>query len=223
MNVLVVTAHDDPKSLVAALHNTALGVLERAGHTVSVTELYQLGFNPVASMLDFEIRSSEYANYMFEQQRTVNTGTKFSPDIAGEMEKITQADLVIIHFPLWWGSVPAIVKGWVDRVFAMGFAWGPENRYEKGLLRGKRVLVTVSAGDPLSFYSPEGMHNATIEQHLYSLLHGTFAFCGMDVLKPAIIANTTAASREELEEAVVSYQKYLQDIESNHTYIYKHA
>lgn len=223
MNILIVTAHDDPKSFVAALHNTALGVLERAGHKVAVTELYSQQFNPTATAADFEVRSVSHANYMFEQQRTINTGTSFSPDIKAEMDKIREAELIIFHFPLWWGNVPAVLKGWFDRVFAMGFAWSADNRYSEGMLRGKRALVTVTAGDPLSYYSSEGMHRASVEQHLYGLLHNTLAFCGLDVLKPVIIANTTAASHDELEAAVLHYRDFLGVVDTNQTYIYKHS
>lgn len=222
MNILVVTAHDHPQAFVAALHNTALGVLERAGHDVQVTELYAQNFNPLATDIDFEIKSVSHANYMFEQQRTVNTGGAFSPDIKAEMDKVSKAELIIFHFPLWWGGVPAVLKGWFDRVFAMGFAWGAENRYSEGLLRGKKALITVSTGDPMSYYTPEGMHKASVEQHLYGLLHGTLAFCGLDVLRPVIISNTTAASHEELESSIKRYQEFLSSIETNATYIYKH-
>jgi NAD(P)H dehydrogenase (quinone) len=223
MNILLVSAHDDTKSFVAALHNTALGVLERGTHKVVVSDLYAQQFNPVASGIDFKTSSGTHANYMFEQQRAMNTGSGFSPDLDGEMQKVKDADLIVIHFPLWWGGTPAILKGWFERVFAMGFAWNSENKYEKGLLRGKKVLITVSAGDPSSFYTPEGMHHATIEQHLYGLTHGTLAYCGLDVLKPFIIANVTAASQDELEQHIEKYRDLLQTIESYGTYIYKHA
>lgn len=222
MNILLVSAHDDPKSYVAALHNTALGVLERAHYNVMISDLYAQDFNPVASKLDFKTNSNTHANYMFEQQRTVNTGAGFSPDLQAEMGKVKAADFIILHFPVWWGGPPAILKGWIERVFAMGFAWSADARYEKGLLRGKKVLVVATTGDPESFYSPEGMHRATVQQHLYGLLHNTLAFCGLDVLQPIIITNTTAASLEDLEEHIKDYQKYLQSIESQDSYIYKH-
>jgi NAD(P)H dehydrogenase (quinone) len=222
MNVLVVSAHDDPKSYVAALHNTALGVLERAENKVVVSDLYAQQFNPVTSLLDFKTTSGIHANYMFEQQRSVNTGSGFSPDLQSEMDKITNAELIIIHFPLWWGSVPAILKGWFDRVFAMGFAWNSENRYSNGLLKGKKVLLTVSVGDPKSYYSADGMHKASVEQHLYSITHNTLAFCGLDVMKPVIIDNVTASSQTELESKLEDYRTMLQSIDSNSSFIYKH-
>ena len=88
MNILVISAHDDTKSYVAALHNSALGVLERAQHKVSVTDLYAQQFNPVASIVDFKTSSGTHANYMFEQQRSVNTGSGFSPDLQAEIDKM---------------------------------------------------------------------------------------------------------------------------------------
>lgn len=222
MTILLVSAHDDPRSLVGALQNTALATLERAGHKVLVTDLYAAGFNPVASSLDFKTKPGVRANYMFEQQRSINTNSSFSPDIQSEMNKVSQADLIIFHFPLWWGSVPAILKGWFDRIFAMGFAWNADARYNNGLLRGKRALLVAAAGDPASYYSAEGMHRASVEQHLYPLAHNTLAFCGLDVLKSVVILNTTAASEEELAEDITSYAHLLGTINQETDYIYKH-
>jgi len=222
MTILLVSAHDDPRSLMGALLNTALGVLERAGHKVLVTDLYAQGFNPVASSLDFKTKSTAQANYMFEQQRTINTNAGFSPDIQAEMDKVMQADLIIFHFPLWWGSVPAIMKGWFDRVLAMGFAWNANARFSTGLLRGKKALLVTTAGDPASFYTTEGMHRASIEQHLYSLAHNTLAFCGIDVLQSVIISNTTAASDSELTEDLKAYAELLGSIDQETDYIYRH-
>jgi len=223
MNILLISAHDDTKSYVAALHNTALGVLERAQHTVVVSDLYAQQFNPLASSIDFKTSSGTHANYMFEQQRAVNTGEGFSPDVDGEMKKVSDADMIIMHFPLWWGGPPAILKGWFERVLAMGFAWNADNRYSEGLLKGKKVLITVSVGDPSSFYSASGTHGATVEQHLYGITHSTLAFCGMDVYKPFVVHNVTAAARDELESHIESYRDLLQSIDSYNTYIYKHA
>jgi NAD(P)H dehydrogenase (quinone) len=222
MKILIVSAHDDTKSYVAALHNTALGIFERTQDNVMVSDLYAQQFNPVASIIDFKTSSGTHANYMFEQQRAVNTGSGFSPDLQAEMDKVAKADIIIIHFPLWWGSPPAILKGWFERVFAMGFAWNSNSRYSKGLLKGKKILLTVSVGDPESYYSAEGMHRATVEQHLYSLTHNTLAFCGLDVFKPYVVSNVTAADQDELEAKIEAYRLLLQSIQTYDSYIYKH-
>jgi len=223
MKVLVVSAYLSPQSLTASLHNVALGALERAGHTVSVTSLYAQQFNPVASSLDFAVTSGAAANYMFEQQRTANTTSGFSPDIVAEMQKVSDADIILFHFPLWWGAPPAILKGWFDRIFAMGFAWDADHRYESGLLRGKRALLCITTGDPDAYYAPEGMHRASIVQHLYPLLHGTLAFCGMDVFQPIIVSNVTAADRGDLETKTKDYQTIITRIEQFNKYLYKHS
>jgi NAD(P)H dehydrogenase (quinone) len=222
MNILLISAHDDTKSFVAALQNSALSVLERTENKIIVTDLYSQSFNPVASMLDFKTSSGTHANYMFEQQRAVNIGNGFSPDIEAEMQKVKDADMIIIHFPLWWGNVPAILKGWLDRVLAMGFAWDSDNRYDKGLMKGKKVLLVVSTGDPESYYGSDGMHKATVSQHIYGLTHGTLAFCGFDVLKPYVIHNVTAASRDELESRIDEYRVILDSLGSYNNYLYKH-
>lgn len=222
MNVLLVSAHDETKSFVASMHNTALGVFGRTEDKVLVSDLYAQQFNPVASILDFKVKSSAHVNYMFEQQRASNTRNGFSPDLQAEMDKIKKADLIIIHFPLWWGGTPAVLKGWFERVFAMGFAWDSNNRFDKGFLKGKKVLLSVSVGDPKSFYSADGMHRATVEQHLYSLTHGTLAYCGLDVYKPFIVHNVTAADSEELEGKVEEYRLLLNDVKNYKEYLYRH-
>jgi NAD(P)H dehydrogenase (quinone) len=197
-------------------------VFGRTEDKVLVSDLYAQQFNPVASILDFKVKSSAHVNYMFEQQRASNTRDGFSPDLQAEMDKVKQADVIIVHFPLWWGGPPAVLKGWFERVFAMGFAWDSNNRFKKGLLKGKKILLCVSVGDPKSFYSPEGMHKATVEQHLYSFTHGTLAYCGLDVYKPFIIYNVTAGSDEELEDRVEDYRLMLKDISNYSEYLYKH-
>ena len=103
----------------------------------------------------------------------------------------------------------------------MGFAWNADARFDKGLLRGKRALIVTTVGDPESFYSVDGMHRASVEQHLYSLTHNTLAFCGLDVLESFIVHNTTAASKEDLETSVERYRTMLQSI-NQAPLLYKH-
>jgi NAD(P)H dehydrogenase (quinone) len=222
MNILIVSAHDDEESFVASMHNSALGTLERAGHKISNTILYSQEFNPVTSPLDFSVVSGVHAEYIYEQQRAVNTGTGFSPDIKAEMDKLSGADLIIFHFPLWWGGPPAILKGWLDKVLAMGFAWNTNNKYKEGLMKGKRVLASVAVGDPESYYTSEGQHRATVPQHLFPVLHRTLAYCGFDVHKPFIVHNVTASSDSELDSKLLDYRNFLSQIEQNTDFIYKH-
>lgn len=184
MNILVVYAHHEPTSFTAAMKNTALEVLESQGHTVSVSDLYGQGFNPTAQKWDFVTTSGEHFNYMLEQRHAARLDNAFSPDITGEIEKIKAADFVLFISPLWWLGVPAILKGWFDRVLAMGFAWDSGRFYETGLLRGKQAMLALAVGQPGEYFQPSGKHKATIAQILYPINYGTLAFCGLNVHEP---------------------------------------
>jgi NAD(P)H dehydrogenase (quinone) len=111
--------------------------------------------------------------------------------------------------------MPAILKGWFDRVFVKGFAYGVRDpdtcrtrRYGDGLLSGKRALVIVTAGAPEPSLGPRGV-NGHIDELLFPLQHGTLFYTGMSVLPPFVVpgadrlsgaeyACTTAALRDRL-------------------------
>ncbi len=223
MNILIVTTHSDPQSLNARLHNATLSVLQRAEHDITVSELFSQSFNPVASTLDFNTRSSGSVEYVLEQQRAMNTGSGFSADIQAEMEKVTAADLIILNFQARMSAIPALLSGWIERVFAMGYAWNEVERYSSGKLSGKRVLCVITSGDPEEAYRPEGIHNASLTQHLYGFLHSNLAMTGLDVLKPHIIYNTVSAESGELDLRINQYMGFIETIESNQDFIYKHS
>src|SRR3990167_3338077 len=181
MNVLVVYAHHEPSSFTSALKNVCLEVLGHAGHEVVVSDLYAQGFNPLAQKWDFVTTTGGHFNYMLEQKHAAKLEMSFSPDILGEIEKVKAANLILFIAPIWWFGVPAIMKGWFDRVLAMGVAWDGGQIYENGLLRSKQAMFIGPAGGPAAYYKSDGRHRATIQQVLHPINHGTLAFCGMDV------------------------------------------
>ncbi|HEX5395051.1 MAG TPA: NAD(P)H-dependent oxidoreductase [Candidatus Saccharimonadales bacterium] len=189
MNVLIVYAHHEPGSFTGAMKNMATEILSRQGHNVVISDLYGEGFNPVAQKWDFVTTSGGHFNYMTEQKHAANLDLAFSPDILSEIQKIKAADIVLFATPLWWFSVPAILKGWFDRVLAMGVAWDSGQFYDKGLLRKKQAMMIVAAGHPAQYYSPVGKHRITTTQVLHPVNHGTLAFCGFDVHEPFVATN----------------------------------
>jgi len=74
--------------------------------------------------------------------------TAFAPDIAREQARVTDSELVLFVFPLWWGGVPAILEGWCDRVLAYCFGYEDGMRYETGFFQGGRGLLGVVSGGP---------------------------------------------------------------------------
>ncbi len=189
MNILIVYAHHEPGSFTAAMKNLAIEVLSRQGHGVAVSDLYGEGFNPVAQKWDFVTTSGGHFNYMMEQKHAANLDLAFSPDILGEIQKVKAADIILFATPLWWSGAPAILKGWFDRVLAMGVAWDSGRFYEKGLLRGKQAMLIVSGGHPAPYYTDTGKHRATPIQVLHGINHETLAFCGLDIHESFIALN----------------------------------
>ncbi len=175
------------------MKNLAIQVLSQQGHNVVVSDLYGQGFSAVAQKWDFVTTSGGHFNYMFEQRHAARLELAFSPDIVGEIQKIQAADLVLFATPIWWFSVPGILKGWFDRVLAMGVAWDGGKIYENGLLRGKQAMFIGSAGGPTEYYSPNGKHKATALQILHPINHGTLAFCGFNVHEPFVALNVLGA------------------------------
>jgi NAD(P)H dehydrogenase (quinone) len=185
MNVLIVHAHPEPKSFTAALRDQAVETLQAQGHQVRESDLYAMNWNPVASAGDFSVRENpEYLVYALEQRRNSKEQT-LAADIQQELEKLLWADLLILNFPIYWFSTPAILKGWIDRVLVSGICYGGKRFYDQGGLSGKRALVTVTLGGREHMFG-EGAIHGPLEDMLRPLLRGTLAYVGFDVLKPLV-------------------------------------
>jgi len=204
MKVLIVYAHENPASFNGAMKDLAVEVLTGQGHEVQVSDLYAQGFNPVAGKHDFtELSGAEFYKYQAEQVAAGERGT-FAADVRAEMDKLLWADLVIFQFPMWWFHLPAILKGWMDRVLASGFAYGNGQMFDRGKLAGKRAICAITTGGPAAFY-PD------LAESLKPIMFGILYFTGMQVLPPfgahapvqaddAARAGMLAAYRERLEQ-----------------------
>jgi NAD(P)H dehydrogenase (quinone) len=212
MNVFIVYAHHEPSSFTSAMKNLATEVLGRQGHNVIVSDLYGQGFNPAAQKWDFVTTSGGHFNYMLEQRHAARLDMAFSPDVVGEIQKMQTAELLLFVTPIWWFSVPAIMKGWFDRVLAMGVAWDGGKIYENGLLRGKQAMVIAAAGGPAEYYKLDGRHHGTPIQILHPINHGTLAFCGMDVHEPYVALNVLGLDSAGREKALKDLQFRLENM-----------
>ncbi|MCC6552716.1 MAG: NAD(P)H-dependent oxidoreductase [Polyangiaceae bacterium] len=196
MRVLIVHAHPEPLSFNGAMTRRAVETLEAEGHAVTVSDLYAMGFEPVVTRADFLERKREDYFHVQTEQRHAHEGGGFAPDLAAEMEKLAAADALIFQFPLWWFGLPAILKGWVDRVLAVGFAYGGGRGYSNGAFRGKRAMCAVTTGGGPAMFSPEGLAG-DVMQLLYPVHHGMFYFVGMDALPPFIAYGAARVTPEQ--------------------------
>lgn len=212
MKILIVTAQEEKESFGRALATTAENLFKENGHEVKTSHLYDMKFNPIASAHDFTKReNASYIQYMLEQKHA-STIKGFSNDILQEQKKILWADLIIIHTPLWWFSVPAILKGWFDRVFATGVTWDFDAIYDKGLLKGKRGMLVLTTGGPHEIYAKDKPHKASIEEITHSINHGIFKFNGMEALPMFIAWSTFQAGDEGRKKYLSEYKKQIQKL-----------
>ncbi|MEU3843674.1 NAD(P)H oxidoreductase [Streptomyces sp. NPDC028635] len=162
---LVVMAHHRADSLSAHTARRTVAQLEGAGYGVDLLDLHAEGFDPrmnVADQPDWGDRDKPY-----------------SDEARAHMRRILDADLVVAVFPVYWQSVPALLKGWIDRVWNYGFAYGRS----KPRLAGKRMLwlglAGVTSDDPVT----DGMR-AVLEAHLSE---GIAYYCGFSHSSVALL------------------------------------
>lgn len=211
MNVLIVFAHPEPRSFNGALFDTAIRELRAAGHEVVTSDLYRMGFDPVSDRHNFaSVLDADYLKLQAEETHA-SAGGGFAPDVETEIRKLEACDLLILQFPLWWFGLPAILKGWVDRVMAMGRTYGYGAIYETGKFRGKRALLSLTTGGPREAYGKDGF-NGDIAAILRPVHRGILEFLGFDVLAPQIHFGPVRASREQRDTWLADYGLRLRHI-----------
>ena len=212
MNVLIVFAHPEPKSFNGALFQTAIQTLRATSHTVVTSDLYRMGFDPVSSRRNFStVKDPDYLKLQTEEMHASEVGG-FSPEVEAEIEKIEAADLMIWQFPLWWFGLPGILKGWVDRVFAMGRTYGMGHIYETGVFRGKRALLSLTTGGPQESYTADGF-NGDLQAVLRPIHRGMLEFTGFEVLAPQIHYGPVRADAAQREAWLAAWAQRLRAIE----------
>ena len=186
MQVLIVYAHPEPSSFNGAMRDLAVATLTKQGHEVQVSDLYAMGWNAVAGPADIDGPPSETTRFSLAREQTVAMENgAIAADIAAEQAKLTRADLVIFQFPVWWFGMPAILKGWADRVFARGFAYLPGRKYDTGMFKGKRAMLAATTGTSEDTYAPDGI-DGDILTVFWPIHNGLLRYTGFDVLPPYV-------------------------------------
>ena len=213
MNIFIVYAHAEPRSFNGALLQMAQDTLRAAGHSVMVSDLHGMKFDPVSDRRNFTtVKNAGVFKQQIEEINAAEVGG-FAPDVEAELRKMEACDLMIWQFPLWWSGLPGILKGWVDRVFAMGRAYGKERRYENGVFKGKRALLSVTTGAPEAVYQ-KGGPNGDINAILRPVQRGILRFTGWEVLAPNIIYAPVRMADAERQNRLNAWAARLRALES---------
>lgn len=213
MNALIVYAHPEPQSFNAALRDAAVAVLQEQGHAAEVSDLYAMDFKPVVDREDFLTSYDEERFNVSLEQRHAHAHGGLAADIACELDRLQRADLLILQFPLWWFGMPAILKGWIDRVFVSGAVYGRSAMFERGKFRGKRALVCVTTGAPAQAFGPDSL-NGDMLGLLAPLHRGVLAFTGMTVLPPYVAYHVPYAGAEVRAAMLLDYRAHLQGLDT---------
>jgi NAD(P)H dehydrogenase (quinone) len=218
MNVLVVLAHPEPKSFNAQLARCARDVFASRADTVEMSDLYASNFDPCEAGRHFSLRSNPDHFDAASEQRFSWKQQALSPEVRDELAKILAADLVILQFPLWWFGPPAILKGWMDRVFVYGGLYSSGRRHDRGVCCGKQVLTCVTTGSSEADCAHNGREGDTrllLWPTLYSL-----RYVGFTVLEPFLIHGVRSglqgpdadAQARRLEQETERYRRWLLDL-----------
>ncbi|XP_035193028.1 NAD(P)H dehydrogenase [quinone] 1 [Oxyura jamaicensis] len=206
---LIVLAHPEKTSFNHAMAEAAASTLRDEGWDVTISDLYALGFNPVLSRRDITgpPKNPEHFIYETEMGLAWKEG-RLSSDIVAEQKKIEAADLIIFQFPLQWLGMPAILKGWFDRVIIQGFAYSMATIYEQGCFQKKKAMLSFTTSGMESMYTPRGI-NGDMNVFLWPMQRGMLQFCGFQVLAPQICYSVRYVAPEARAQMLSAWRRRL--------------
>lgn len=195
----VVLAHPERQSFNGLLAETSQATLEEQGWRVSLSDLYRMGFDPLEGAQHYEQFADESRFHaQTEQRHHADAGTT-PADVASEIQNLLAADLLVVHFPLWWFGMPAMLKGWIDRVFVYGAMYRSARRYDTGICAGKRMIACITTGASADSCANDGREGDT-RMHLWPLLF-SFRYVGYSVLVPEIFHGVGGVAFVEGDDA----------------------
>ncbi|CAD0220969.1 NAD(P)H-dependent oxidoreductase [Chryseobacterium sp. JV274] len=179
MRHLIIYAHPNENSLNHNLLNTVVEILQSRNEEFIVRDLYTIGFDPVLSLSDMQ------------GQRM----GKISDDIRIEQEYISWAEQITFIYPIWWTGLPAMMKGYIDRVFSYDFAYRYDHGIQKGLLTGKKTVIINTHGKSHEEYEKTDMDKALA----LTSDNGIFIYSGLEIIRHLFFDKADKATSENLE------------------------
>ncbi|GAE64635.1 NAD(P)H-dependent oxidoreductase [Chryseobacterium indologenes] len=179
MKHLIIYVHPNENSLNHSLLSHVKEILSSGNNEVKIRDLYALHFDPVLSLQDMQGWHAR----------------EVSEDVQREQEHILWADQITFIYPIWWTGLPAVMKGYFDRVFSYGFAYRYDQGIQKGLLKGKKAVIINTHGKSHEEYQQSGMDNALA---LTSDL-GIFKYSGLEIIRHFFFDKADKASSENIK------------------------
>ena len=214
MKVLVVYYHPEKGSFNHAMLERIRSTLKKEAVRHKITDLCADHFDPVSGRNAYRsVKDPHIFRQQLEEPHAAEHHS-FSPQIEQEIRKIEWCDLMIWQFPLWWFSLPAVFKGYVDRVFAMGRAYKSSCFYADGLFKGKQAMLSLTTGGPESMYHAAG-ENGDMKTILSPITHGILEFTGFRVLEPHIVYAPAHMDADRRREALDRLEERIRSLTGN--------
>ncbi len=172
-NVLIIVAHPKRDSLTMSMANSYKEASEKAGNSAELLNLYRCEMQQ-------PFLTYEDAN-----------GVTQAEEMSYFQEQIRKADEIVFFFPYWWGSMPAILKNYLDWNLSKGFAFTYENGRPKGLLQGKSVKLFTTTGAPKLIYTLTGANRRLKNMFKEQIIE----FCGMKLVSCNIYGGVDTSSK----------------------------
>ncbi|HCM9253504.1 TPA: NAD(P)H-dependent oxidoreductase [Enterobacter cloacae subsp. dissolvens] len=187
---LIVTAHPIETSLSHTLAQRIAGKLQEQGTQVEIADLHAEGFCPAMIRADLDLYHGD--------------ASALPDDVLREQQRVERADMLIFVFPFYWWSVPALLKGWFDRVLTVNWAYkvGEEGRIV-GNLRDVPVRLVATAGSDIAGFDKHG-YSAAIQSQI---VEGVFGFCGLKNVTLDILYEADSASPQQVDDFLQSLNK----------------
>ncbi|HAL65767.1 MAG TPA: NAD(P)H dehydrogenase [Bacteroidales bacterium] len=189
MHHLIIYSNHQRNSFLKLILEEVVRQYQNRGDSVTIRDLYQMKFNPVLTNDDLS---------------AIHSGI-IPKDILTEQQLVMAADFITMIYPVWWTGMPAILKGYIDRIFSYGFAYGDRGNGVEGFLKGKKAIIFSTTGQPHEEYQANGMYNAmnmTTDK-------GIFEFCDIDVLDHIYFPEVPHVSKQILIKYLNSIEKIL--------------
>lgn len=179
MNVLIIYAHPNPKSFNHAVLEHVMHGLMDGKHNLNVIDLYEENFNPVL-VFNENIKRSDLENDL---------------EISKYKKLIQDAEHLIFIYPVWWYGMPAILKGFIDRVFVSGFAYTNRGKFPKGLLRNKSAWVVYTIDSPSWFIK---LFRNSVEWIV--MKNAVLKYCGIKRVKKLMFTGVKGSNKAQRQK-----------------------
>lgn len=185
MRALILLAHPEPRSFNAHLAAQAAGQLRHENLQVDVVDLYAEGFDPLEAADHHPHRLHPDHFDAQREQRHSAEQDQLPAEVQRHLQLLRAADLLILQFPLWWFAAPAMLKGWLDRVLVYGPMYNSRQRHERGVMQGKRALLSVTTGSSARACAEDGREGDT-RLLLWPLMY-SLRYVGFEVMEPFVV------------------------------------